>query len=175
MRKGEILSADSPIVTADGGDGRFISAKNVSKVVRQALRKAGFAWRPYVLRTFFDTEMMLAESKGRMLRDYRVFMRGHRGDIEHRYTLNRERLPEPLLLDVWQRYAQSQKFLQTTIETETEELMRDLKARILMMSGYSVEEVRSMGEMSDKDVSEKARERLMALAKDSLEEEMRRS
>ncbi len=175
MRKGEILSADSPIVAADWGDGRFISAKNVSKVVRQALRKAGFAWRPYVLRTFFDTEMMLAESKGRMLRDYRVFMMGHKGDIEHRYTLNRERLPEPLLLDVWQRYAQSQKFLQTTIETDTEELMRDLKARILMMSGYSAEEVRNMGEMSDKEASEKARERLMALAKDSLEEEMRKN
>ncbi len=78
IRKGEILSPDSPIVAADWGDGRFISAKNVSKVVRQALRKAGFPWRPYVLRTFFDTEMMLAESKGRMLRDYRVFMVGHK-------------------------------------------------------------------------------------------------
>jgi hypothetical protein len=44
-----------------------------------------------------------------------------------------------------------------------------------MMSGYSAEEVRTMGEMGDKTVSEKARERLMALAKDSLEEEMRKN
>jgi hypothetical protein len=175
MRKGETLSPDSPIVAADWGDGRFISAKNVSKVVRQALRKAGFAWRPYVLRTFFDTEMMLAESKGRMLRDYGVFMMGHKGDIEHRYTLNRLRLPEPLLQDLWQHYAQSQKFLQTTSGTDAEDLMTDLKTRILTMSGYSAEEVRSMGELSDKEVSEKARERLMVLAKDSLEEEMRKN
>jgi len=175
MRKGEVLSPDSPIVAADWGSGRFISAKNVSKVVRQALRKAGFAWRPYVLRTYFDTEMMLAESKGRMLMDYRVFMMGHKGDIEHRYTLNRQRLPEPLLQDVWQHYAQSQKFLRTTSETDSEDLMRDLKTRILMLSGYSAEEVSSMGEMSDKEVSEKARERLMALAKDSLEEQMRKN
>ncbi len=116
-----------PIVVADWGDGRFTSAKNVSKVVRQALRKAGFSRRPYVLRTYFDTEMMLAESKGRMLRDYRVFMMGHKGDIEHRYTLNRQRLPEPLLQDVWLRYSQSQKFLRTTSETDTEDLMKDLK------------------------------------------------
>jgi hypothetical protein len=109
MRKGEILSPDSPIIGADWAHGRFISAKNVSKVVRQALRKAGFPWRPYVLRTYFDTEMMLAESKGKMMRDYRVFMMGHKGDIEHRYTLNRQRLPETILQDIWQRYAQSQK------------------------------------------------------------------
>ena len=175
MRKGEILSPDSPIIGADWGHGRFISAKNVSKVVRQALRKAGFPWRPYVLRTYFDTEMMLAESKGKMMRDYRVFMMGHKGDIEHRYTLNRQRLPETILQDIWQRYAQSQKFLQTTIGTDDEDLMRDLKTRILMMSGYSAEEVRTMGEMGDKTVSDKARERLMALAKDSLEEEMRKN
>jgi len=100
---------------------------------------------------------------------------GHKGDMEHRYTLNRQRLPEPILQDIWQRYAQSQKFLQTTIGTDDEDLMRDLKTRILMMSGYSAEEVRTMGEMSDKTVSDKARERLMALAKDSLEEEMRKN
>jgi len=54
-------------------------------------------------------------------------MMGHKGDIEHRYTLNRQRLPEPLLQDVWLRYSQSQEFLRTTSETDTEDLMKDLK------------------------------------------------
>jgi hypothetical protein len=46
---------------------------------------AGFGWRPYVLRAYFDTQLMLAESKGLVLRDYRQFWMGHKGDMEARF------------------------------------------------------------------------------------------
>jgi hypothetical protein len=62
----------------------FIRSTNVGDVIRDGIRKAGFPWRHYVLRSYFDTEMMLAESKGLVLRDYRQFWMGHKGDIEHR-------------------------------------------------------------------------------------------
>ncbi|EMR73149.1 hypothetical protein MCGE09_00340 [Thaumarchaeota archaeon SCGC AB-539-E09] len=49
----------------------FIRATNVWDVIRSAIRKAGFNWRPYVLRSYLDTQLMLAESRGLVLRDYR--------------------------------------------------------------------------------------------------------
>jgi len=54
----------------------------------------------YVLRSYFDTQLMLAESKGLVLRDYRTFWMGHKGDIENRYTTNKQRLPEEVIEDM---------------------------------------------------------------------------
>ncbi|MCX6655590.1 MAG: hypothetical protein NTY03_10810 [Candidatus Bathyarchaeota archaeon] len=82
----------------------FIRSTNVGDVIRDGIRKAGFPWRPYVLRSYFDTEMMLAESKGLVLRDYRQFWMGHKGDIEHWYTLNKSRLPDEVVEDLRARW-----------------------------------------------------------------------
>ena len=43
---------------------------------------------------------MLAESKGLVLRDYRQFWMGHKGDIENRYTTNKQKLPETVIEDM---------------------------------------------------------------------------
>ena len=43
---------------------------------------------------------MLAESKGMVLRDYRQFWMGHKGDIENRYTTNKQKLPESVIEDM---------------------------------------------------------------------------
>ncbi|NIM44298.1 MAG: site-specific integrase, partial [Nitrososphaeria archaeon] len=83
--------------------------------IRVAIRKAGFPWRPYVLRSYFDTQLMLAESKGLVLRDYRQFWMGHKGDIENRYTTNKQRLPEEVVEDMREAYRRSQDYLQTTM------------------------------------------------------------
>ena len=93
MREGEKLHPDSPIITPKVPRKPFIRTVNIGDATRGAIRKAGFSWRPYVLRAFFDTQMMLAESKGYVMRDYRQFWMGHKGDIEHRYTLNKGMLP----------------------------------------------------------------------------------
>jgi hypothetical protein len=39
---------------------------------------------------------MIGEMHGVIIRDFRVFWMGHRGDIEHTYTLNK-RLPEDVI------------------------------------------------------------------------------
>ncbi len=45
----------------------------------KAILRAGFDWRPYALRAYFDTNMIMAESKGRMSHPYLQFMMGHKG------------------------------------------------------------------------------------------------
>jgi site-specific recombinase XerD len=84
MRTGEKIGRDLPIITPRAASlrGKHISTINIGDIIRQAIRKAGFEWRPYVLRHYFDTQLLLAESKGLVIRDYRVFWMGHKGDIE---------------------------------------------------------------------------------------------
>jgi hypothetical protein len=74
-----------------------------------------------VLRSYFDTQLMLAESKGLMLRDYRQFWMWHKGDIENRYTTNKQRLPEDVIEDMREAYRKSQEYLQTTKGESTNE------------------------------------------------------
>ena len=97
MREGEDITVDSAIVTPKQRMKPFIRATNIGDAIRKSVRKAGFSWRPYVLRSYFDTQLMLAESKGLVLRDYRQFWMGHKGDIENRYTTNKQRLPESVI------------------------------------------------------------------------------
>lgn len=54
------------------------------------MRRAGFDWRPYILRRYFDIRLMIIEMDDVIIRDFRVFWMGHRGDIEHTYTLNKQ-------------------------------------------------------------------------------------
>ena len=64
---------------------------------------------------------MMAESKGLVLRDYRQFWMGHKGDIENRYTTNKQKLPETVIEDMRAAYARSEEFLQTNEKAETSE------------------------------------------------------
>jgi len=36
---------------------------DIGNIIREAVRKAGFNWRPYVLRAYFDTHLTQAESR----------------------------------------------------------------------------------------------------------------
>jgi len=87
----------------------FVRATSIGDAIRQAIRRVGFNWRPYVLRAYFDTQLMLAESKGLVIRDYRQFWMGHKGDIENRYTTNKCRLPEDVIEDMREAYRRSQE------------------------------------------------------------------
>ncbi|MGI0090992.1 MAG: site-specific integrase, partial [Nitrososphaerales archaeon] len=102
MRQGEPLDHNSPILTPQKDStskkvGSHITTTNVGDMIRSAIRKAVFKWRPYVLRSFFDTQLMIAESKGLTLRDHRTFFMGHKADIKNRYTANKGRLPEQVI------------------------------------------------------------------------------
>ncbi|MFN3653759.1 MAG: hypothetical protein ACK4TO_00335 [Candidatus Nitrosotenuis sp.] len=82
-----------------------------------AIRKAGFPWRPYVLRSFFDTQLMIAESRGKIAHDFRVFFMGHKGSMEARYTTNKGILPDALITEMKNAFLRSEEFLDLEIET----------------------------------------------------------
>jgi len=48
----------------------FINTPNVSAVVREVMRRAGFKERPYVLRNYFDSRLLVAELERQMVRGY---------------------------------------------------------------------------------------------------------
>jgi hypothetical protein len=167
MREGEDLTSVSPVITPKQRKKPFIRTINIGDIMRGAIRQAGFRWRPYVLRCYFDTQLMLAESKGMVLRDYRQFWMGHKGDIENRYTTNKRRLPESVIADMRQAYERSQEFLQTSKSKETseEKLRGSVRKQLLLVAGLSQEDLDKLDValMSDEEVHSLMRKKLLGL------------
>jgi integrase len=164
LKEGDRLMPNSPVLTPKVAPKPFIRSTNIGDVIRAAIRKAGFKSRPYVLRAYFDTQLMLAESKGLVLRDYRQFWMGHKGDIENRYTTNKCRLPEGVIEDMRDAYKRSQEYLQTRIEETSEEKLRQAFIKqLLLIAGFKQKEIDAMDlfSMSDEELQEIVRKRLL--------------
>jgi len=163
MQHGEALTPESATVKARFGRKQFIRSTNIGDKIRDGIRAAGFEWRPYVLRCYFDTQLLLAGSKGLVTRDYRVFWMGHRGDIESRYTTNNYRLPPPLLEDMRSAYRRCQTYLQTEAPNGTEDTKLQFRQQLLIVAGYSEEEVATIDveKLSDDDIRDRVREKLL--------------
>jgi hypothetical protein len=153
----------------------FIRAGNIGDLARGAIRTAGFQWRPYVLRSYFDTQLMLAESKGLVLRDYRQFWMGHKGDIENRYTTNKSKLPASVIEDMREAYARSQEYLQTAknVETSEEKLAQAFRKQLFLVAGFKQEEVDKMDlpSISDEELQEIVRKKLLGMEADDCTKE----
>ena len=74
-----------------------------------------------MLRAFFDTQLLIAESRGKIAHDFRVFFMGHTGSIEARYTTNKNILPKLLEDEMREAFRKSQEFLDFETKTEKEE------------------------------------------------------
>jgi len=169
IRKGEVLKPESPIITPvrekDRHKREHIRTINIGDMIRKAIRKSGMSQRPYVLRAYFDTQLMMAESKGLILRDFRQFFMGHTGDIEHRYTLNKWKLPENTIEEMRNSYQKSLKFLETEnkgiSESEMDKTIKDLKTSMLILAGFSEEEIEreKLLELSNEDLIKKIDEK----------------
>lgn len=116
LRSGEVFTPRTPIVitiTNNKSGNNHIRTPNVSRSIRVPIRIAGFDWRPYILRTYFDTRMMMAEADGYIIKDWRTFWMGHKGDIEAVYTLNKRKLPEDLVEKMRAAFAKaSERYLE---------------------------------------------------------------
>jgi site-specific recombinase XerD len=164
LKEGEKLMSNSPILTPKVAPKPFIRSTNIGDMIRAAIRRAGFKWRPYVLRAYFDTQLMLAESKGLVLRDYRQFWMGHKGDIENRYTTNKCKLPESVIEDMREAYKRCQEYLQTTMsQAGKESLIEEFRKQLLLIAGFSPEEVGQIdvAGLSDEKFQELVRRRLL--------------
>jgi len=120
-----------------------------------------------VLRAYFDTQLLLAESKGLVIRDYRQFWMGHKGDIENRYTTNKCRLPEDVIEDMREAYRRSQEYLQTTRpETSRERLVEEFRRQLLLVAGFSQDEISRIDitNLTDEEFQDLVRKRLLGNA-----------
>ena len=173
MKAGEVLTPASPLIAPDATKGAmrpFVTARQVGRLVRRRLEQCGIKARPYDLRTRFDTQLMLAESHGRMLRDYRVFFMGHKGDIEHRYTVNRRNLPYEVLEDMREAFERSQRYLCSSNsgsgsgdEGEDAEGLRERAYRqLLIVAGFTDKEIdeQRLLDLTDEELAARMKERL---------------
>ena len=167
MRHGEQLSSESSVIKPRHVRKQFVRTTNIGDKIRGAIRAAGFSWRPYVLRCYFDSQMLLAESKRLIIRDYRVFWMGHKGDIEHEYTLNKGVLPPDLLEDMREAYRRSQQLLVTESfgHGGEEDISVAFKKELLLISGYNKEEVESLdlAGMDEDEIHRRCRESLLGV------------
>jgi hypothetical protein len=164
LMDGQKLTPDSALVVPKFAPKPFIRTVNTGDMIRQPIRSAGLPWRPYVLRSYFDTQLMLAESKGLVLRDYRQFWMGHKGDIENRYTTNKHRLPASVIDDMREAYRRSQEYLQTTkAEVGEEKIKEAFKKQLLAVAGFKEEELTKyeLATMTDEELHRLVKQRLL--------------
>jgi len=117
IKRGEILNGDSPLLGFDPRGirtNRSLRTTLVTRDVKEAILKAGFKWRPYVLRAYFDTNMIIAESKGKISHPYLQFLMGHKGDMEARYSTNKGILPPDMVEDMRATYKKCEPLLSST-------------------------------------------------------------
>ena len=166
IRRGEKLTGKSPILTPLKSTlvGEHIRTTNIGDMIRTPIRAAGFNWRPYVLRRYFDTRLMMAESDGLIIRDYRTFWMGHKGDIENTYTVNKG-LSTDVVEKMRGSYAKAAaKYLQT-IKSETEDkIKQDFKKQLLAVAGYNEQEIAKydLAKITDEELHQAVRKRLLA-------------
>ncbi|MCL4324229.1 MAG: site-specific integrase [Candidatus Thermoplasmatota archaeon] len=163
LRQGEKLTPDSDMISSRWETGKtFIRTISVGNGIRRAIRSAGYRWRPYVLRAYFDTQLLLAESKGKVAHDYRVFWMGHKGSMEARYTVNKGRLPPDLISDMRDAYARCEPFLSTISGGQREDVPKEVAKAMLQLAGFDEEEIEKMDLNDLVAIRDQVRDRLGA-------------
>ena len=145
IEKGEVLSPDSQLIKPDAPDRtqrRFLTSQKVGDKIRQSLRPQ-FTNRPYLFRAFFDTQLLIVESKGKIAHDFRVFFMGHKGSIEGKYTTNKQRLPESLISEMREAFKRAEPYLDLERFTvdETEKQRQEAMSKITQLTPESLGQV----------------------------------
>ncbi|MBS7611500.1 site-specific integrase [Candidatus Bathyarchaeota archaeon] len=142
VKHGEELSKNSPLLGFDPRGvkkNRFLRTTLVTRDIKEAIRRAGFNWRPYVLRAYCDTNMIIAESKGKISHPYLQFIMGHKGDIEARYSTNKGVLPPDMIEDMRKAYKECEPFLSTATQPlEQSSIIKEAKIEALKSMAKSL-------------------------------------
>ena len=172
IKEGEEIGPDTPVITPLKMTLRkgvpFITTTNIGDLIRNTIRRSGLNQRPYVLRKYFDTQLLQAESKTGLKRDYRVFWMGHTGDMEHEYTLNHGILSEEIIEDMRAQYAKASKFLETEDHGMKEEDVAKITSNTMRETAIMILETAYGIKLTDKE-----REELMGLEVNDLQERLK--
>ena len=172
-KEGEALSQGTGIIATSStqfGKGRFpgivdkspfLRTTKIGNDIRVAMRASGLMQRPYIWRSFFDTQLMIAESRQRISHSYRMFFMGHVGDIEATYTTNKNRLPENVIADMRKTYEECTEYLETSGPSRIPS--EHMHSVLLRSIGYTDDEIQAMGgieQLSDNTISELIRQKV---------------
>lgn len=148
---GEKLEPGSPLIAALKIKGTTnVTTTKIREEIKQAIVTAGFSWRPYVLRRYFEVSMMSAEHDRLILSEWRQFWMGHAGTIESTYSVNK-RLPPEVIERMRQAYSQAAEKHLVTVRESTiskEEVIGTARAEALKMFGYTDEELVNLGDIT---------------------------
>jgi len=111
-----------------------------------AFKAGGFLdQRPYVLRSFFASQVLIAESQGKVAHAYTEFWLGHQGDITQRHsTLGRPRLTPARIEDMRAAYRRCEPMLSSYPLLSQITTHAGVLKTILGVMGYSHEELRQI-------------------------------
>jgi hypothetical protein len=162
MQNGDVLNAESPIITQTklqpkGKHNRverygFLRTSNLSEFIKIPIVRAGYSWRPYVLRRYSEVMTMLAENDGIMIHEWRQYFHGHKGDMDATYTVEKG-LPAAYVIEkMRESYLKaSEKYLVTTAGRNgaTQDVIRtEMYRTVLEMANFTQEEIGKLGELS---------------------------
>ena len=119
LRTGEQLEPESPLIAHErprASTRKFLMTRKICHLIRMAMRRAGVYKRPYVLRAYAETQLIIAESKGKISHPYLQFIAGHKGDIESRYSTNKGILPEEMVEGMRKSIQACEPFLGTAAQ-----------------------------------------------------------
>ena len=173
IKRGERITNESPLLQLDPRGVRknsFLRTMLVTRDIREAIGNSNLKMRPYVLRSYFDTALDISESKGLISHPWRMFIMGHKGDIESRYSTNK-RLPPEIIEEMREAYRRSEKYFSIeTSNNEVNNLQLFVKKQVLLIAGYSQEDIDSMNiqEMTDDEITQKVKDRMVYSAKEAL-------
>jgi hypothetical protein len=135
IRDGEELTLESAVIghnTMRAIVNPFIRTGKLGDLIRRSMRKAGIRKRPYVLRCYAETQLIIAESKGKISHPYLQFVAGHKGDIESRYSTNKGMLPPEMIEGMRSAYRACEPFLSTVAQPlERSSIIKEAKLEAL--------------------------------------------
>jgi hypothetical protein len=156
-KSGEELNEDSPLVAVSSSQKRkgwralrniengFITRAVISRDIRKAMRPT-YSYRPYVLRSYFSTRLLMAVSDGILDNNYRIYWMGHRGKMLARYSSNKAFLPSDMIDNMRKAYERSQRYLLGGILTE-ESIRKKQLIDTAKMLGFEEEKLTKLKEV----------------------------
>ena len=168
IEHGEKLSPESPLIThSHHGYGlqKHVTSQpdteHVRREIRETMRKAHFNERPYTLRRFFMQTLSTGELKGYISMEWRLFLSGHRGNIQATYVSEKQNLNPELEKMVKESFIKCLQLLETE-HHEHEDDKELLYSALLMTAHFSEDEIKdlNLNLLNDSDVVDLIRKRL---------------
>jgi hypothetical protein len=91
----------------------------------------------------------MAESRGKIAHDFRVFFMGHKGSMEAKYTTNKGLLPDALIQEMRDAFERSQEFLDLENEKKIEKVTADTASSDLIKDVMQKATPEDLGKMQE--------------------------